>query len=530
MADEQTGDGVQAAGSASSRGAGLRVTREKRVLRGLVVEDSLDDAELLARELRAAGLKIELLRVDTLEQLARALDEGTWDVVLADYKLPGFTALESLEMVKRTGRDIPFIIVSGSVGEESAVEAMKAGAHDFFIKDRLTRLGSAIEREVREAGIRGERRAATTLLDSLYETAPIGLAFLDDGLRFVRINESLAALSGLPAPAHIGWRVRDLLPELGARMEEKLLEVFATGRPIVDDEISGETPGEGGKRKHWLVSYCPIREREGPLLGLGLIVRDVSDRQQAEVERERLLADLRRAVQARDEFLSIASHELKTPITSLELQVESALRLMRLRGEEEIPRRKFESKLEGASRQIERLTMLINNLLDVTRIAGGQLAVSRAEVDLKALAQGVLARLHEVIQRSGSQVTLSAPAAVVGSWDPLGLETVLANLISNAAKFGDGKPIEVTVEGRGDRARMVVTDHGLGIAAEDQQRLFERFERAVPVEHYGGFGLGLWIARNIVEAHGGTIRVSSEKGAGSTFSVEVPFGPDARRP
>jgi signal transduction histidine kinase len=113
---------------------------------------------------------------------------------------------------------------------------------------------------------------------------------------------------------------------------------------------------------------------------------------------------------------------------------------------------------------------------------------------------------------------------VVGNWDPAVLETVVSNLISNALKFGEGKPVEITVDCEGDLARLVVVDHGLGIAPEEQSRIFQRFERAVPSKHFGGFGIGLWVARQGVEAHGGTIQVSSGKGTGSVFVVTLPLG------
>jgi PAS domain S-box-containing protein len=506
------------------------MNEKMRAVRVLVVEDNADDAELLERELKGCGFQPTALRVETLARLEEELRTEQWELIISDYQLVGFTALEALQTLKASGCDIPFLIVSGSIGEETAVHIMRAGAHDFFLKDRLQRLGTVIDRELREAAIRRERRAVTTLLDNLYETAPVGLAFYDRDFRYVRINESLAAINGVPAADHIGRRVREVLPSLGSGIEEKLRTVMTTGKPLYNIELTGETRAAPGTLRHWLVNYYPVWEKGGALLGMGSIVVDVTDTKRAEQdrkrageERERMLAEVTQALRSRDEFLSIASHELKTPITALELQIASSLKVIRERGSSGLPVQKLVAKLEGASRQTTRLTALVNNLLDVARITSGPLAISPREVDLREIVRGVLTRHQELIERSQAQVTVDAVTPVVGRWDSAALETVVGNLVSNAIKYGEGKPIRITVRVEAGNARLMVSDEGVGIANGDQARIFERFERAVPSEHYGGFGLGLWIARNIVEAHGGSIRVTSEEGVGSTFTVELPL-------
>jgi signal transduction histidine kinase len=324
-----------------------------------------------------------------------ALDNEQWDAILCDYRLPGFGALAAVAIAQERGSDIPFIVVSGTVKEEAAVEALKAGAHDFIVKDRLARLVPAITRELKEAEIRCERRQA--------------------------------------------------------------------------------------------------------------------------------LEDLKLAVKARDEFLSIASHELKTPLTALDLQICSALRLVQGRALDGVGP-KLTSKLHVATRQVERLTVLINNLLDVTRITSGQMRLVKRETDLAEIVRDVGSRSCEMLGGSESQVQIDAGHAVRGFWDPVLLETIVSNLVSNAVKFGGGKPVEVTVGADAQTATLTVRDHGIGIEPKNQERIFGRFERAVPDKHFGGFGVGLWIARRASEAHDGRIHVSSAPGAGSTFVVELPRG------
>jgi PAS domain S-box-containing protein len=253
----------------------------QRPLRALIVEDSEPDAELLLLELRRTGYATTWTRVQTAAEMRLALQED-WDVVLSDFRLPQFSALAALEVLRESGRDLPFIIVSGTIGEDAAVEALKAGAHDFLVKDRLARLGHAIDREVREASVRRERQAATALLDNLYETAPIGLAFLDRKLRYVRINEKLAAMTGLTAAEHIGRTASEVLPGMGGSIEDNHRRVLATGEAILNLELSGETPAAPGQRRHWLVNHYPVRDEGGAILGVGSVVVEITGQKRAE--------------------------------------------------------------------------------------------------------------------------------------------------------------------------------------------------------------------------------------------------------
>jgi signal transduction histidine kinase/tetratricopeptide (TPR) repeat protein len=243
-------------------------------------------------------------------------------------------------------------------------------------------------------------------------------------------------------------------------------------------------------------------------------------------ERGRLYREEQEAVRRRDDFLSIAAHELKTPLTSLQLHLQGLMTRMR-QTVESLPPERVASKLESANLQTQRLGRLVNELLDISRVAQGQLLGKLEEVDLVALARGVIERSREALARAECPVELCASGGVVGRWDAMRLEQVVGNLITNAMKYGAGKPIELTIESDKTHARLRVRDWGIGIAPEDTERIFERFERAVSVRHYGGFGIGLWLVREIVQALGGSVTVESSQGQGSTFIVTLPLsGPE----
>ncbi len=246
---------------------------------------------------------------------------------------------------------------------------------------------------------------------------------------------------------------------------------------------------------------------------------ELAHRAAAAVENARLFREARRAIAVREEFLAVAGHELRTPLTSLRLLLETLVRGIH-KGD---PLEKLGPRADKTLRHLERFGALIDDLLDISKITAGRLTLERTRFRLAQAVADVLARSSDELARSGCQIGTRLDATVVGSWDRLRIEQITTNLLSNAIKYGRGKPIEVTVDAVGASGRLVVRDHGIGIAAEDHGRVFQRFERAVSSSHFGGLGLGLWIVHELVEAHGGTIRLESAEGEGARFEVLLPM-------
>jgi signal transduction histidine kinase len=241
-------------------------------------------------------------------------------------------------------------------------------------------------------------------------------------------------------------------------------------------------------------------------------------------EIERRQGETREALKARDDFLSVASHELKTPLTTLKLQTQRLQALLSPAAGEQVDRGRLSRMIAPYSRQVLRLEKLVNQLLDVTRISAGRLQLEREEVDLSKLVVELTERFREELAQAGCSLELSASEPVVGRWDPFRLDQVISNLLSNAIKYGAGGAVAVRVTQDDKHGYVTVRDRGIGIAKAEQERIFAPFERVVSVRHYGGLGLGLYIARRIVDAHGGRITVESREGEGAAFTVELPRG------
>ncbi len=367
---------------------------------------------------------------------------------------------------------------------------------------------------------------------SLLEFMPDAVIVCDQGGSIHYANHTTQALFGYEPAELIGKPLSVLMPD---RYRERHAIDFDSyfGAPRIRPMALGlELVGlrKDGYEFPVDISLAPLQV--GADAYAIAAVRDITERRKIE-DRERHVKAAEKEIRHRDEVLAIASHELRTPMGSLQLQArllgrvarEAAKELSEIHERTGVAARELESiqgrvgKLESYS---QRLMRLVDQLLDSAHARYGTVPLKLEESDLTALTREAVASLRDEVERSGSSVTVQAEAPVPGRWDPIRIEQVIANLLLNAAKFGQGRPIEVSVEADAVHARISVEDHGTGIAPEDQERIFERFQRAVAAGTALGLGLGLYVTRQIVRAHGGAISVRSAVGAGSTFTVELP--------
>lgn len=229
---------------------------------------------------------------------------------------------------------------------------------------------------------------------------------------------------------------------------------------------------------------------------------------------------LKEAVELRDDFLSIASHELRTPLTSVKLQNDMILRRLR---QGEIDESKLLDMLEKTGKNLGRINRLVEDMLDISRFSSGKLSLNIEEFDLSSLCQEVTERLNPVLAEAGCEIHINCNQVIIGSWDRFRIEQVLTNLLTNAAKYAGGFPIEVSLEKRNSEVRMSVRDHGPGVKEQDRQRIFDRFERAKVNDSITGLGLGLFITQEIISTHKGSIKVIEAEGGGAEFIVTLPL-------
>jgi PAS domain S-box-containing protein len=264
------------------------------------------------------------------------------------------------------------------------------------------------------------------------------------------------------------------------------------------------------------VVLSAMRDDAGALIGFAKVTRDLTERRISEEERVRL-AQAHEAIRLRDEFVSIASHELRTPLAALSLQLESLE--MRLRATDP----QAADRLIRAANSAGRLNALVESMLDVSRMATGKFTLAPSNLDLTQLVATVVDQMSSAADAAGCQVRLETRGPVPGCWDHMRIEQVLMNLLSNAFKYGAGHPVDVVVARDGDEAVLQVLDSGPGIPEEAMARIFGRFERAASMSHYGGLGVGLYVAREVAVAHGGTIEARNRQDGGTCLTVRLPL-------
>ena len=517
----------------------------KKVLRVIVVEDNEDDVELLLRELRRDRYVPEYEHVEHPDALREALTRGPWDIVISDWSLPSFNGLSAFRIVREVAQDLPFIIVSGTIGEENAVEALKAGVNDFMTKGRFARLLPAIERELREAGVRQQKHLAELdlarqreetdkserLLRHVLQTVPDGVIVVDERGQVSMWSAGADTILGMSKPAlplsdwpeHFGLFLPDRTTPLAAG--ELALARALGGTPVDRQELylrNANVP-----KGAWLnLSGRPLRATDGTITGAVAVVHDVTKERLAQ---EQLMISDRMASVGM--LAAGVAHEINNPLGAALLNLETVNEMLKR------PPFSVRSGVDGAGpsrADIEIQESVADARAAVARVREivGDLRIfsrhedpsaTRADVR-QALESSLRMAFNEIRHRARVEREYGPSPFVNGSEARLG--QVFLNLIVNAAQAipeGNSEKNVIRVVSRTDEtgaAVVEISDSGTGIKPEDIPNLFTPFftTKAAGI----GTGLGLPICQRIVAQLGGSIQVESELGKGTTFRVVLP--------
>ncbi len=499
-----------------------------KTLRALIIEDCPDDAELVLLELERSGLKVEHKRVETAEQLIVALEDGDneWDVIIADFSLPHFSAPEALKIVKQRELFIPFIIVSGTIGEETAVEMMREGANDYLIKDRLKRLPAAIRSEIRKMEsvrkarkMQEELRSAKQFSDKIISSMKEGFSILDKQGVHLRVNEAFCKMTGFSkdelvgtVPPHPYWPEEEY---------ENIKEVFekASNGQFEDAELIFER--KNGERFYVIISPSCVRDENGEVLSYFASARDITKRKESEKKLEETLEELRRSNEELRQFTHIASHDLREPVRKIisfaELLTES-----------------LATKLNDDEKEyLQFMTDNADRIMKVTKYLTRYLRTDNQSeivqsIDLNIVIDEIKkTQLAARIEKSDANIeVVDNLPKIFGIYSQIFI--LLNNIIDNALTYTP-KNISPKIKLKAipetnNFYRIEIADNGVGIEEEYQAKIFEMFSRLHPDIHYKGTGIGLAFCKKIVELHGGEIGVDSTPGKGSTFWFTLPSG------
>ncbi|GAB3245177.1 ATP-binding response regulator [Kineosporia babensis] len=478
-------------------------------LRLLLVEDRPDDAELLLLELKRAGYQPIWTRAETPEEFVAGLAEQP-DIVLCDYSLPAMTAPDALRMLQEQQQDIPLIVVSGVMDEDTCVNSLRLGASDYLLKDRLVRLAPAIEHALAKRRLSAQARVieqqsreTAEILRGVVDHAPAAICVRDATGRTLLTNTEFDRLR----PTGNGGRPAVLDRRKLTSVEQACLD----GADKVEGEEIWSVDGED---RTFLTVRYPVVDGSGRRFAIGAIYVDITRQKQVEEE-------LRELDRMKGEFVATVSHELRTPLTSITGYAE-----MLLAGDADPVHTKM---IEVIDRNSRRLLTLVEDLLTLSRVDSNIAARMDEQVDVAELVNTAVGVLTPAMESQGVELQLQLMPALphlIGNRSQL--ERVLLNLLSNAVKFSTAGGLVTIAASVPDISRPAVEirvkDSGIGIPVEEQDQLFTRFFRTEQARHQAiqGTGLGLAVVRQIVEGHHGTIGVESAADEGATFIVTLP--------
>jgi len=487
----------------------------------LIVEDSADDAELMVRALRRAGCDPTYERVETPEAMRAALDRGPLELVIADYAMPHFSGLAALRMLQDMELDLPFILVSGSVGEDLAVAAIRAGAQDYILKGNLARLAPAVQRELRDAQVRRKHKQAESRYRNLFNSVLVGVFLLTPEGNVIEANSRLIAMFGF-ADLESLKRVNfgDLWTHPGELVG--LRAIIEREGAVENVEVEFSRP-DGGTVWCALSSQI-IYDAAGKIDHYEGVSVDITERKLAEEELNRARDAALEGVRIKSEFMANMSHEIRTPLNGIIGMNELLL-------DSDLNSEQFEFA-KTAAECGNLLMTIVNDILDFSKLIEGKVIFERIVFDLTTVLESTIESFAEKAHSKGLELILAiagnVPAIVLG--DSHRLRQVLNNLVGNALKFTESGEVAVSVSVQGQvhdkiTIRFGVRDTGIGIPLAAQAALFNAFSQAdaSTTRKYGGTGLGLTISNKLVAGMKGKIELESAVGAGSLFYFSAVF-------
>jgi PAS domain S-box-containing protein len=502
-----------------------------RPIKVLIVEDSEDDTTLLLRELQRGGFSPVYERVDTSAAMRSALDRQAWEIVISDHNMPQFSSIAALAILKEKQLDIPFIIVSGVLGEDAAVTAMKSGAQDYIMKGKLSRLVPAVERELREAeNRRAQKRAEAALeqernlLYTVINSLPQGIYAKDAQHRFILSNGRNALNLKFNQPTDVmGKSDADIFPpEYAQQLADEEKAILSGAKPSVESITLERAPDSGTIKRYLQITKLPLRDQSGKVVGIVGINIDLTELKQAEEELRKAKDAAEANDRAQSQFVVQVSHELRTPLTSMKFEIGNLLK--GIIGPLPEPVRKY---LEMMNADCARLTRTVNDILDMNRIESKTIQLQQARIPISRL----LRRSVEVLRTQVEAKSLTMDIEKVEAHcfvecDPQKIERVIFNIVMNAVNFtpaGGRIEIALTVNEAEQRVIIRVRDTGIGIPLEYLHRVTEKYFMAG--KHVTGTGLGLSIAKEIVDLHKGRLEILSpppHRAGGTQVSVMLP--------
>ncbi len=498
----------------------------------LLLEDDAADCELIRATLKNGGINCELKQVANRTDFLAELQNDNLDLILSDYSLPQFDGISALKIAQEICPDVPFILVSGVLGEERAIEALKDGATDYVLKQRLERLLLSVVRALRESQEHKElKRAEESLrqtddmLRAVVEASPVAIITLNLDYQVLTWNKTAEQIYGWKA-LEILHQPLPVIPENSKNAFNGCIERVLQNQTLKNLEFRHLR--KDGSLVDINVSLAPIHDCEGDSCCFIMTAVDITLSTKVEAERKILLqreqkarADAEKASRIKDEFLAIVSHELRTPLNAI-------LGWSKLISSGRIKPERFEQALEVIDRNATLQAQLIEDLLDVSRIIRGKLHLELTSVDLASLIRETVETLDLAAEAKSINLQLNLGLNVTNIvGDSNRLSQILWNLLSNAIKFtAEGGSIEINLKQVNSRVEIQVSDTGIGISPDFLPWIFEYFRQVdgSTTRSKGGLGLGLAISRNLVEAHGGTILAESQgEGEGATFTVKFPI-------